>query len=449
MSENGDNKLGLATCVAMIAGSMIGSAIFSLSGLTIYNAGPAAILTWIIAGAVMFMYGLVCAELSTRYPRSGGVFVFPQKAFEKDPGLSAFMGWISTWGYLNANIAAIAFAAIYIGTYLSVGFPIFSGLQVPLAIIAIIVVVILNSIRFSLTGKANNVMVICLVSALLIYIVTAFASGAWDADLLTPFFSQGAAGEAGFLASVPTAMVAYGSIVSIAFMVSEVKDPNKTIPRSMVIAMIIVMALYLGVIVSTVGMVTAEYLTENPGMQYIPLYAAAFSAMQAFPWMSKVISIAAVLALITTMLIVMSMTARAIQASSECGVLPAGLSKINRYGVPMNACIFIAVPCAVISCFPGLTSAVVSLGALFAAITISINCISLMVSRRRMPLPEGAFKAPGGNVLPVLAMALIVICYIPDVISGGWLIWLYTIVWYAVGMIYFRLIVKAGGRHVQ
>ena len=70
MSNNENNQggsLGLWTCVAMIAGGMVGSAIFSLSGLTMTAAGPSAILTWAIAAVIMLCYGLICAELSTRF----------------------------------------------------------------------------------------------------------------------------------------------------------------------------------------------------------------------------------------------------------------------------------------------------------------------------------------------------------------------------------------------
>ena len=60
------------------------------------------------------------------------------------------------------------------------------------------------------------------------YVVIAFVSGAWDGSTLVPFFTQGSGGSTGFLAMVPTAMTGYGSIVAMAFMVSEVKNPNKT-----------------------------------------------------------------------------------------------------------------------------------------------------------------------------------------------------------------------------
>ena len=69
--SNEKGKLGLLSSTTILIGGMIGSAIFSLSGVTIMNAGPAAIISWIIAGIILIAYGLQTAELSTMYPQSG------------------------------------------------------------------------------------------------------------------------------------------------------------------------------------------------------------------------------------------------------------------------------------------------------------------------------------------------------------------------------------------
>ena len=396
--------IGLVSCVTMIAGGMIGSAIFSLSGMTMYNAGASAIVSWAIAAVIMLIYGLVCAELSTIFPKSGGVFVFPSKALGKKPRTGALWGWISTWGYINANIVAVAFAAIYVGTYLGAGFNLPGGMQIPLALIAIALCLVLNLIKFSTAGKLNNILV----------------------------------GATGFLASVPTAMVGYGSIVAIAFMVSEVRDPNKNVPRAVVIAMCIVALIYALIITATIGLVSAQFLAENPGMRFIPLYAACFTSLSNIVWLPKVVSIAAVLALITTMLVVLALTGRAIQAAAQSDLLPKPFAKSAKNGTPAFATIVVAVLAAIISCFPSLTSTIVSFGALFAAVTISINIVSLYVARKKNPYIPGNFRAPGGQILPAIAMLLILVCYIPDIISGGWMIWLYTIAWYIVGLLIFR-----------
>lgn len=139
------------------------------------------------------------------------------------------------------------------------------------------------------------------------------------------------------------------------------------------------------------------------------------------------------------MLTVMSLTSRAIQAAAEKGLMPEGLAKNNKAGVPFNAALLVTIPCIVIACFPQFTATIVSFGALFAAMTISINIVSLLVARKKFALPEGAFHAPGGNVLPVVALALIIICYIPDIIGGGWIIWAYSIAWYVIGIIYYKV----------
>ena len=129
--ENKDGgKLGLVACIAILTGGCIGSAIFSLSGMTMYYAGPAAIITWIVAAIILGCYGVQVAELSVRYPHSGGVYVFPAKSLGK------FWGYLAAWGYIISNFIAVAFSAIYVATYLGVGFEALSGLQIPLALAA-------------------------------------------------------------------------------------------------------------------------------------------------------------------------------------------------------------------------------------------------------------------------------------------------------------------------
>ena len=427
-------SLGLLSCITIIAGGMMGSAIFSLSGITIYYAGPAAIVSWIVAAVVLLMYGLQVAELSAIFPKSGGVFVFPARALGKSERQGSVWGWFSTWGYVNANIVAIAFAAIYVATYLGVGFPVFSGFQVPLAVIAVAICFFFNTLRISVAGKANTVLVVGLMTTLLIFVGVGLFGGSWDASQFVPFFGQGAKGTAGFTAAIPIAMVAYGSIVAIAFMVSEVKNPEKNVPLSATIAMAVVVVLYTLVIVTTVGLISATYLANNPGMRFIPLYAAAFTKLSSIPWLAKVISVSAVLALLTTMLVVMALTSRAISASAESGLLPRKLAELGRRsGTPVYATLVVAVLSMVVASFPQFTAQIVDFGSLFAAITISINCVSLLVARRKFPASRPRYKAPGGSVVPVLTLAIIVASYVPGIVAGGWQLWAYTLGWYVVG----------------
>lgn len=420
------NSLGTASCVNILVGGMIGSAIFSLSGLTMLNAGPASMITWLIAGFLMLAYGLLMAELASSYPISGGAYVFPRLAFGGKKGKA--LGWMSCWCCILTNFAAIAFSAIYVGTYLSVAFPWASELQVPLALAVIALCVVLNCIDFSTTGRINTCIVLLLIVSMAIYIINAFTSPTYDTSYLTPVFTQGIGGKAGFLSSVPTAIIGYSSISAIAFIVSEVRDPKRTVPRSMFISIVIVIAIYILMILATLGHVNVAFLNENPGFQYIPMFAVCFTKFPTFPLMAKALSIAATLALMTTMLVCTSINARIIHAAAQDGFFPKAFSKLNRFEVPHMGTVVTGLVSAFIAAKPSLTSTIVDFGSLFNCITISLTILALMKTR----LKE---KRLSGLVLPSLILLILLVCNLSQMNGIG--IWIYTAVSIAVGLLIF------------
>ena len=242
-------------------------------------------------------------------------------------------------------------------------------------------------------------------------------------------------GTFGFLQAVPNAMTGYGSIVAIAFMVGEVKNPNRTVPKSLAIALTMVVFLYMLMILSTMGNITTQFLIDNPGMRFIPMFAAAFTTLSSVPWLSTIISIAACIALITTMLVVLALNARAISSMADDGMMPHFLSKRNKNGVPMTGTLLIGALCIILACFPGITEILVNMGSVIAATTIMIVCYSFICARKKHPHIEGNYQAPGGIALAVIAIVLILISYIPGIINGQGTMWLFTLGVYAVGVI--------------
>lgn len=435
--EQNRGKLGFLDCAMILIGGMMGSAIFSLSGVTIVNAGPASILSWVLGGIIFFCYGLLNAELSMIYPKSGGVFMFPSKTLGKTPEQGRFWGWLATWAYLFGCVCGIAFSAVYVGTYLGVAFPALANLQVPLALAGILVSGLLNIFKISVTGKTNTVITILLSAAILTFIVVALGSGKWDGALLTPFFTQGTQGTAGFVSAIPISMVAYGSIVAAAFMVGEIRDPNKNIPRAMVIAMSVVITVYALVMLATLGLVTSGFLQENPEMTYIPLYAAAFTKLGHLPWLPAMLSFAAVLALFTTMLVLMALGSRTIQAAANSGILPKILGRNSKKtNVPAYATGLLMLVLAAMCFFPGITLSIINMGAMCNVIVVSIICVTVMVARRKHPHVT-TFRAPGGNALPIVMLVVLLACYVPGVLEGGWQLWAFTGGYILVGLIIF------------
>lgn len=431
-------KLGLFDSVHLLVGGMIGSAIFSLSGLTILSAGPAALISWVLGALILLAYGLQTAELASKYPQSGGVFTFPALLLGKNREQGRLWGWISAWAYLFGCIAGASFSAIYIGIYLGVAFPVFSSMQVPLALLAVLFSGFLNMLRFRITGKTTTFLTLFLGLTLLLFVFSVFGSGRWDASLLMPFFTQGSGGATGFLDALPLAMVAYGAIVALSFLVGEVEKPHRTVPKAMAIAMAVVLVLYLLVLVATLGLVSSSYLQENVGMQYIPLYAAA-SFLPGLPFLPALISISALLALVTTMIVTMALAAHTLQACAGNGILPHFLAKESKKtGSPIGATVVVVVVTGFFSAIPQLTNILINLGALCNVIVVAIVCLTVLSSRTQHPeLGENSFKAPGGKVLPILTLGVLVATYIPSVLGGGWQLWVATLVYYVIGMAFY------------
>ncbi|MCF0103963.1 MAG: amino acid permease, partial [Eggerthellaceae bacterium] len=142
-------KLGLASSVIIIITSCIGSAIFSIPGITILNAGPSAILSWVIGGIILGLYGLQVAELSVRYKQSGGMFVYPSKAINKTAG------FFCSWGGLVGNIITVSFSAIFLGKYLVNYLNILPILGEVLAFASVIFVCMVGFAKLNIAAKLN------------------------------------------------------------------------------------------------------------------------------------------------------------------------------------------------------------------------------------------------------------------------------------------------------
>lgn len=453
MADKENGKLGLLPCIGIIVGGCIGSAIFSLSGQTIAMAGPASIVSWAIAALVLALYGMQVCELAVRYPQSGGIFVFPQKAISGRQG--NFWALISAWGYIVSNIIAVAFSAVTIGNFMTYGFgltadPLFTFLginftwTVVLALLATIFCIILNLMKITDAGKFNNLLVGALVVAMLIFIGFAFfgkrpdGTAAFTGAYFQNFFSTGM-GVKGMFRAIPIAAVAYGSCVAISFMVGEVKNPNKTIPASLSIGLIIVMVLYLLMVTATVATCGFFLFEAAPFLQFAPQFGSILmDALVAYPWLAKLIALAALVALVTTMLVVLALNARAMQAVAGSKYLPKCFASENKNNVP-GVATWVCGGIALLLCLcPAYTNSVlVNVGALFNVVSMAITCVALMIARKKTTLSADQYRAPLGNFAPIFTIVVLTVCYVIGGITTGAIIT--TVIVYAVAVADFYL----------
>lgn len=413
MAESKKNGMGLMSCVALIMGACVGSAIFSISGITISQAGPSAILSWFLAAAIFSAYGIVVTELAGLYPESGGIYMFPKYAIGGSRG--SFWGFISSWGYIVSNTIAIAFSAIYFGSYLQAGFPVL-GDRTSLAIIGFCVSAAILFPGGKRSQRIQNALVVVLICAMTVYCLTAFFGGHFNTGNFKGFFTSGSKGSTGFLSAIPLALVAYGGSIVIAFMAGDVRNPGKNIPRSLLLGLGAVSLIYIAIITAITGTLPLEELQKSEEARFIPLFASiSVGSLKAFPYLAKVVSLCGAVALLTTVTALLRVNAEAARAMSG--------EKIKR-----NEAIVVMILICVCLCFAkGWTMEMISLGAVLNIVSMTVTCISLMKARKKV------------LILPMSVIAVFIVCYVPETVKSGTRIWLFTAAVYAAGLIVFFL----------
>ena len=426
--------MGLGACVALIVGACVGSAIFSVSGVTVYYAGASAVVSWLLAAVIYFAYGLVVISLARRFPRSGGIYLFPKRAIGGRAG--TMLGFVSGWGYVVGNVIAIAFSAICMGAYLRAGFPgLGSGTLTAVAACILALAVLLGGGR--LTQSVQATLVALLVCTMGIYCGTALLGGEFDLSAFGNFFTSGSRGASGFAASIPLAMVAYGGCVAVAFVADEVENPRKTLPGALVIGLGIVSLLYALTIFSIVGTLPHEVLETKPESRLIPLFASVSDgSLASFPWLTKVISLCVSVALLSTIIALLRVNSRAVQTMSREGLLPEFLHRQTKGGVPVAALAALFVLAVALCLFPQGTERMISLGAVLNVVSIIITCTALAVCTKK-------------KFFPIAVALVLCLCLVPGLFSSGSLIWIFTLGVYAAGAAVFFLCRRRGRMRIS
>ena len=324
-------EIGLFGATALGIGAIIGSGIFVVTGIVAGIAGPAMIISVLIAGIIALFSALSVAELSVYLPEEGGTYTYAQKL------ISPFAGFIAGWIWIFSNI--------FVGAAVSLGFAhyfvtLFPAIPVKgIAVIICLIFIIINYIGLKESTLLNNVLVTLKVLILLFFI--AFGLGFFNGSNMMPFAP---AGISGILSGAALIFFAYTGFARVTIMAEEVKDPEKTIPRSIFLALAISTFLYILVSVIAVGLVGASGLSSSGS----PLAAAigiTGSTTAVF-----LISSGAMIATASVLLTTIMGISRIMFAMARTGDLPAFLKRIHpgfntpHYAIWISgACIIAAI----------------------------------------------------------------------------------------------------------
>lgn len=328
-------ELGVFGAVMMGMGSIVGTGVFVSIGIAAGVAGPAVIIAVAIGAFVATFNGLNSAQLAANHPVSGGTYEYGYKF------LNPTFGFTAGWMFLIAKSASAATAALGFAGYLLGAFGVTErGWIVPVAVAAVIILtlIVLSGIRRS---NLTNIVIVSITLASLAFFVlagapTALADGT---NNFAEFFSapEGEGGLGALLFAGALMFVAYTGYGRIATLGEEVKEPRRTIPRAIVVTLIITMTLYMAVAAVGIGAVGAGTLSDAAGEQAAPLVVAA----RAFnvPGASQILSFGAVTAMLGVLLNLILGLSRVLLAMGRRGDMPGVFGRLNTSGTTPTAAV--------------------------------------------------------------------------------------------------------------
>jgi APA family basic amino acid/polyamine antiporter len=388
-------SLGFWGATGIGIGAIIGTGIFVLIGVASGIAGPAVILSFIIAGFVALLTGLSTAELSSFIHESGGSYIYTTKAFGAFPGF--VVGWMKSFDYIvGASAVSVGFAAYF--TYF-VGIPATTGTLVIVATVWPLILMLLNVKGIQEASWTNNLLVALKILALLIFIMVGAAALITSGNYSNyhPFFPQGFSGVMSGAAIIFFAFIGFNTI---AVMAEEVRDPGKNVPRAILFAFAVCTIIYIGVSLVAVGIVNWEAL----GSSSAPL-EFALKAVTDNIFILQFVAISALFA--TTSVIMASIMggSRALFAMARQGVLPKVLSTISRQSVPVFTILLSGfIISGIVLVTGGNLDWLASLFNFGTLLTFFFINLSLLRLRKLMPDAKRSFKVPLYPYTPVFAM---------------------------------------------
>lgn len=418
-------RLGLWTLVSIGVGSMIASGIYAMPAAMAAVAGPSLILAGILAGIIVIFQALPYAELGSTFHLEGGPYAFPRLAMGNSTGF--LIGWSYFVNAFIGTAAIIDIFVVYLGFYipdLSVGNTL-TPLGIAIAVIVLWVFTIINILGVKWGGLYSIITTIGKLIALLIFVVVGFFY--FKGGNFSPFFTYG---FTGLSLAIPLFYWSYTGFETIVVPTGEVKNPSKTIPLAMIIAVIIAISTYFIVMVVFTGMISWEGL--NIGFKNWKSFSSLSSPLAD---VSKGLGLFSLAAIVTIGAMVATggaggnwvlIQGRMPYAMAKDKLFWKLLGKTNsRFDTPANSLIFSSILTTIIMItIPNFPS--VALIASFTAVfSYGSAILSVLILRKTKPNVKRSFKLPVARTFCVTGFIL-----------STWLIYWASWPWTLVGSVF-------------
>ncbi|MER6279780.1 amino acid permease [Streptomyces sp900105245] len=321
--------LGLRDAVVVGLGSMIGAGVFSALGPAARAAGSGLLVGLALAAVVAYCNAMSSARLAARYPASGGTYVYGRER------LGAFWGYLAGWAFVVGKTASCAAMALTVGTYA------WPGQAHAVAVAAVVALTAVNYGGIQKSAWLTRVIVAVVLAVLAAVVVVCLSSGRAVAGHLGVGLSSGAGGV---LQAAGLLFFAFAGYARIATLGEEVRDPARTIPRAIPLALGIALVVYACVAVAVLGVLGAGPL----GRAQAPLAEAVRAA--GVPGLVPVVRAGAAVAALGSLLALILGVSRTTLAMARDGHLPGALAAVHpRFGVPHRAELAVGAVVAVLA----------------------------------------------------------------------------------------------------
>jgi APA family basic amino acid/polyamine antiporter len=426
-------SVGATQLTAMGVGAIIGTGIFVVIGEGAGVAGPAVILSFVLAAVACAFSALSYAELASSIPVSGSAYTYTYAT------LGEIVAWIIGWDLILEYGVSVAAIAVGWGGNLNAFLDSAFGVALPDAISkspedggvfnlpAVFIVLAITALLVrgvTESARVNLVMVVVKLSVLLFFIVVAMVN--FGTGNFQPFAPSGVDGVTAAAAIIFFAYIGFDAVSTGS---EEARNPSRDLPLAIIGSLVICTIFYVLTAVGAIGIASPDQLKASDA----PL-AAALDQGAGISWAASILALGAVVAITSVVLVILYGQTRIFFAMCRDGLLPQRLAVVNqRYGTPAVLTVILGVLISVLAALVPLSEIVklVNIGTLFAFVLVNVGVIILRRTRPEMPRP---YRVPWSPVLPVLGV-LFAVYLMSDLPLSTWIRF---VAWLALGLaIYF------------
>lgn len=409
-------RLGLFSGTMTVIGGIIGSGIFMNSAIVAQRVGSGQLTlgAWILGGAVALLGALCFAELGARLPRAGGGYSYLREAFGPLPGF--LYGWALLLVMATGAMAAVAVTFANYATAL-LGLP--AGLVTPIAIGAIALLSIINIVGVKPGAITQNLFTVLKLAALAALIgagllLTHGTAAEAESAAVVGVAPTGWAVVVGMGTALVPVLFAYGGWQQTNFIVEEIIDPEKNLPRALILGVLTVILVYV------LANVTYLKALGAPGLAASRAPAADAMRILVGPAGATLISAGIALSTFGFLGLVILVTPRVYQAMAADGLFFAGFAKLHpRFRTPVTAILFQSLWAIILlktGSYGQLLDYVVFCDWIFFALTV--GTLFVLRGRDRVGAAGSGFRVPGYPFTPILFIAAAVYVVLGSIASN-------------------------------